>query len=422
MSSDSSFYFLGRGPGSKSLINRAWIVKSYYPDFQIAGASSCEDSVVIEQAVKSLRENKEIFCGQSASALRFMALRASRKKGCHTLTGSQQLFSRPHHSLIKILSQLGVAVQILDRSIVIQSEGWKPQGDALSVPMDVSSQFASAVFLNGWQLEKDLFISLEGPPVSLSYLDMTLSFLKSAGLGIEGQFPEFKILKNSCTSKNLYTVEPDMSNLFTLACFASLRGQAVFTPWAETSLQPDFVFPEILQKMGVPVERVRSSLKISSADVLKPISIQLNSNPDMFPCLAVLCCLAEGESHLYGVSHLAFKESHRLQQTAYLLKHIRRRCVLMEDGLRIKGGGCRKPKRGFNVEKNHLSAFYKKNSVYGEEGMVFDPKEDHRMAMAGALALYAGFRIKVKNPSCVNKSFPDFWKIVFGKNSQSDGC
>lgn len=392
MNAHAEIQFLGKGPGSKSLLNRAWIVKSYYPDFQIIGSSSCDDSAVIEQAVKNLNEGKEIFCGGSASALRFMALRAGRKKGCHTLTGLKSLFARPHHSLIKILNQLGVTVRILENSIVIQSEGWRAQGDSLAVPVDISSQFASAVFLNGWNLEKDLFISLEGNPVSLSYLNMTLSFLKDMGLSIEGKFPEFRILKNSCIAQSSCTVEPDMSSLFTLSCFAGLRGRAVFTPWKEQSLQPDSIFPDVLQQMGIPVERTHLSLKVSSASELKPISIHLGSNPDMFPCLAVLCCLAQGESRLYGAPHLVFKESSRIEQTAYLIQKMGRECMVMEDGVGIKGICSQKTREVIN----------------------FDPKEDHRMAMAGALALYAGFKVEIKHPSCVNKSFPNFWDIVFG--------
>ena len=47
------FQFMGSGPFSKSLLNRAWVVKSYYPSFEILGSSSCDDVQIIENAVHS---------------------------------------------------------------------------------------------------------------------------------------------------------------------------------------------------------------------------------------------------------------------------------------------------------------------------------------------------------------------------------
>ena len=389
--SNKKFNFVGKGPYSKSLLNRAWIVKSYFSNFQITNSSVCDDIKIIETAIQSFKQNKEIFCGQSASAFRFMALRASRKKGTHILTGSEQLLNRPHQTLLTILQQLGVEYHFhKTKKLIIKSQGWIPQGDALVIPSYISSQFASAVFLNGWNLDKDLFISLEGTPVSFSYLDMTLSFLKNLGFQIQGQFPEFKILKNQKPSQYTYTAEQDMSCLFTLACFAVLNGRAVFTPWYENSIQPDAVFPDILDKMGAPIERKNNTLKIKTCSLLKGCSLNLSSTPDLFPCLSILCALASSQSHLFGAGHLKHKESNRLSLMAELIQKINRKIEIQDDGLKIQGST--------KIEKT--------------EKILFDPKDDHRIAMAGALLKFSGFDIDIKNPSCVNKSFPEFWHII----------
>ena len=389
--STQKFNFVGRGSYSKSLLNRAWIVKSYFPNFQITNSSICDDIKIIETAIQSFQNNKEIFCGQSASAFRFMALRASRKKGIHTLTGSEQLLNRPHQPLLTILHQLGVECDFhKTKNLIIKSRGWMPQGDSLVVPSHISSQFASAVFLNGWNLDKDLFISLEGLSVSSSYLDMTVSFLKNLGFQIEGQSPEFKILKNQKPSQYIYTAEPDMSCLFTLACFAVLNGRAVFTPWCEKSIQPDAVFPSLLENMGVSIEHKNNTLKINTCPLLKGCSLNLSSTPDLFPCLSVLCALAGSQSHLFGAGHLKYKESNRLLLMADLIQKINRKVEIQDDGLKIYGSILRKNK----------------------EKILFDPQEDHRVAMAGALLKFAGFDIEIKTPSCVNKSFPEFWRII----------
>ena len=389
--SNKKFHFVGRGPASKSLLNRAWIVKSYFPDFQITNSSTCDDIKIIKTAIQNFKQNKEIFCGQSASAFRFMALRVSREKGCHILTGSEQLLKRPHQPLLTILRQLGVECSFhKTKKLIIKSHGWMPQGDSLIVPSQISSQFASAVLLNGWNLDNDFFISLEGSVVSSRYLDMTVSFLKNLGFQIQGQPPEFKILKKQKLSQYTYTAEPDMSCLFTLACFAVLNGKAVFTPWCENSLQPDAVFPDILEKMGVSIEHKNNSLKVKTCPLLKGCSLNLSSTPDLFPCLSVLCALTCGQSHLFGAGHLKYKESSRLLLIAELMQKINRKIELQDNGLKIHGSTIRENK----------------------ETIFFDPQDDHRMAMAGALLKFSGFDIEIKNPSCVNKSFPEFWRII----------
>ncbi len=223
--------FVGRGPSSKSLLNRAYIIQSYDPSFKVIGSSSCRDIQIISQALEDFRNNKKIFCGQSATALRFMALRVSRRPGSYVLSGGGRLFKRPHQILIKILNQLGVSACLRkEGSLVITSEGWKPQGDAVVFSSDVSSQFASSILLNSFDLEKDLFLSLEGSLVSSAYLKMTLLFLQKLGLRVEGTLPELCIPARQTISKKSYEVEPDMSCLFALACFAALNGQAVSLP------------------------------------------------------------------------------------------------------------------------------------------------------------------------------------------------
>ena len=396
MNTKKPFYFVGRGPDSKSLLIRAWLVKSFFTDFEIKGRSLCDDVQAIEKAVSSLHSKKEIHCGDSAAALRFMALRTSRTKGSWILSGSRELFSRPHQPLLRLLSQLGVKAELQDQTLRIESQGWRLQGDALHLSMNVSSQFASAVMLSSFNLEKDLFISIEGRPLSLSYFKMTLSFLKNLGLKIEGSFPEFHIPKGQGLQKKSCLIEPDMSCLFALASFAALNGQAVFSPWPAKSLQPDYKFPEILKKMGVVIHKKEQALKVSSPEGgLHGGSFDLSSNPDLFCSLAVLCALAKGESRLFGAPHLSHKESPRIEQTLKLLKPTGREISVLDGGLEIKG------------PLNRPS----QSPPQGPEKILFDTS-DHRMAMAAALLAYGGFRVEVKAPHCVNKSFPDFWKII----------
>ena len=326
-----------------------------------------------------------------------------------------------------ILHQLSCKTQVKNNKLILQSEGWQLSGDALHVLVNRSSQFATAIFLNSWDLNKDLYISLEGPFVSKAYLDMTISFLRHMGMQILGQGREYYIPKGQTIKKQYYEVEPDMSCLFALSAMTLKGGSAVFSNWPLKSLQPDIVFPDILRQIGFQVlsssgklsqtldkgggfkiftsnkskvEHENSNkikLKVMAGKALKPLKYNLKNTPDLFPVLSALLALAKGESTLYGAPHLAFKESNRLQSVITLLKQVGRKTQLLpaKDGITLQG-----------------QALLLKEKSAPLSPLCFDPKEDHRMVMAALVLKKAGFSLKILNPQVVNKSFPDFWSIV----------
>ncbi|MCY4321779.1 MAG: 3-phosphoshikimate 1-carboxyvinyltransferase [Bdellovibrionaceae bacterium] len=388
-----SFYFLGTGPFSKSLILRALIVQSYFLQLKIAKDSVCEDVISMKTGLKNLEKNTTINDLHGGAVLRFLALRASRKSHSFILKGSHRLFQRPTQELKMVLNQLSCDTQFTENSLYLKSQGWFLSGDALTIPAHRSSQFASAVFLNSWNLHQDLFVSIEGPIVSSSYFQMTLDFLRFLGMEIKGSYGEYCILAGQKINQMTYHPEPDMSCLFSLAALTGIEGEAIFTDWPETSLQPDFIFPSILSNMGFHNTITNNTLKITKGKKLKPIKYNMKNCPDLFPVLSALCAISDGTSHLYGAPHLRYKESHRIEQMAQLLSRVGRKYKVEEDGLTIIGQPI------LPEEKNQTS-------------ISFDPKKDHRMAMAAALLKKAGFPLKILNPEVVNKSFPDFWSAA----------
>lgn len=388
-----SFYFLGKGPFSKSLLLRALIVQSYFPELQIKGDSECDDVFFLKEGLKNLKDQTTINCSNGGAVLRFLALRASRGTGDFILKGSKSLFQRPIKELQVILNQLGCEIEFNKNDLILKSRGWHLHGDALTVPSHRSSQFMSSALLNSWKLDYDLFLSVEGNMVSTSYFQMTLSFLRYLGMRITGDGREFHIPADQEIHQFTYKPEADMSCLFSLAALTVMEGEAVFTDWPEQSLQPDFIFPSLLEEMGFRIKRVNQTLKVTGAKCLSPIKYDLKNCPDLFPVLAALCALAEGTSHLYGAPHLYYKESNRITEVAKLLQQTGNTVTLLEDGLIIKGRSI------FSKERERTV-------------MCFDPKEDHRLAMAAAVLKKAGRSIQILNPEVVNKSFPAFWSVV----------
>lgn len=392
----SKFYFIGKAPLSKSLLNRALIIKSWFSDFNIQGTSNCEDILIMKKAIEDFKKKRECYCGLSGTAFRFLAVRMSREKGQFLLNGEKALWNRPMEEISTLLSQLSVDIQKTDKGFLISSDGWKIQGDCIHVPSQITSQYASALALNSWNFNQDLYFSINKKNVSYLHFEMTVNFLKQLGLTIQKREQEFFIPKKQFLKENTYSPEQDKSCLFALAGFSVLNGQAVFLDWEENSLQPDNIFPEILKRMGVPIKHKNKQLLISKYTHLKPIQIHLNNFPDLFPILCILCAKAEGLSKLLGLSHLAFKESNRLSKIKELLDCCGISTQIQEDKFFIQG-----------------------KKIWPEVSpFIFDTAKDHRMVMAGELVASLGVPITVKGKSSVNKSFPEFHSLISTARSQ----
>lgn len=384
------FAFVGQIPASKSLLNRALVVQSFFPQLEIVGDSTADDVVSMRKALAQFSRGEEIPCSHAGTVLRFMALRVAREPGRYTLSGSERLFSRPQSELGKVLGQLGAAVEWDKKALKLQSWGWKMVGDALHVPMDRSSQFASAVLLSSWGLDFPLCILLGPNPVSSSYLEMTIQLLRSLGMKIEVDHRELRVPAAQQIAGLRCEVEPDMSSAFALAAAAAVAGQVTITGMPEQSLQPDFRFIEILKDMNVKISHSNGHLHIEQGHKIQGVRVNLTEAPDMFPSLAVLASLAEGESFIEGAPQLEFKESQRKQKTLELIRLTGRDVREFTDGIAITGEP--RPRASTNI--------------------TFDPDQDHRMAMAAALYQLVGEPIEIQNRSVVAKSFPGFWAAI----------
>lgn len=389
---DKDFYFVGKGPLSKSLLNRAFIVQSFFPRFLIQGRNDCQDVQVIEKALKDFPQNSTYHCGLSGSALRFLGIRFSRERGKFLLTGEKELLARPFHELPILLNQLSVnAEERKGMGWLIDSKGWAPQGDSAHVPCSISSQYASALLLSSWNLDRDLYFSLSKNPPSFSYFKMTLHFVRCLGMKVIGEELEYRVPAKQKIKALSYTPEQDKSSLFALASFAALKGQCLLKPWEADSLQPDHIFPDVLNALGVEVKEEGNLLKIQGGFPLKPIEFNLRNCPDLFPVLSVLCAKAEGVSCLSGIQTQTFKESNRLNKIQELL-HL--------SGIETR-------------EEKDALLIYGKKEFPSQNIFKFDCAKDHRIVMAAALMQKCGQNIRLIGKEAVNKSFPDFFEFVF---------
>lgn len=384
-----SFSFQGDIPASKSLMNRALLLQSYFPQIQIHGNSNCDDVRHMKSAIVSLIQKKEIHCGEAGTVLRLMGFRCSRETGNFVLSGSPRLLSRPQKDLVFLLEQLSVTCKLLPDQVRIISQGWKKPLTPIRVNREASSQFASALLLNSWGLDFDLVFEMK-TGVSEGYWEMSLAMAQLLGMSVHKENDFYTVPAGQKVNYFNLVMEPDYSSAFALAAAGALFGESKITNATPKSSQPDFIFVKILEQMGAQVRNDGKTITIKKPKELKAVEVDLKNSPDLFPVLAVLCAFAKGESKLKGAPHLVAKESNRLEKTAELLKKAGLACSIKGQDLVITGNGFE-----FTPMK-----------------FVFDPDQDHRMAMAAGLLKLMGYPVQILSPQVVNKSYPEFWKAL----------
>lgn len=394
----SGFHYRGQIPASKSILNRLLIIQSFSESLILVGDSDADDVVKMRTGLRQVLRGEPADCGAAGTTLRFLSLRASRELGTHHLSGSLRLFERPQTELSRLLTQLDCEAEIRLQRMTVRGQGWqRPLGDVV-IDRSVSSQFASALFLNAWNLDFDLRVQFIGEAVSESYFSMTLELLHQAGMIIDQTKDEtgtlvYRVPAGSQVTATKMIAEPDASSAFALAATGIARAGVVeIENWPKVSLQPDSIFPELLRSMNCSVSIQDHLLRVERLpnQVLGPIDFNLRDAPDLFPVLAVLCSMANGRSRLYGAPHLAHKESDRIGKVSELIKSLGRKVRVLPDGLEIDG----------RSDANFPPSFK------------FTTDHDHRLAMAAAVARAAGAELEIQEPKVVDKSFPGFWKAI----------
>lgn len=386
------FNFDGCISPSKSILLRLLLAESYVIDRSVSPFFTCDDVSKMAEGLVSLFKGEPVNCGDSATALRFLAIRASRLPGTHRIFGSDRLLSRPHGELANIFEQLGVKSQISESQLIIESNGWPQKSLEINVDRSISSQFASSLLLNSWLFVQNIKINWNGSTVSRGYWELSVKLAQKMGMKMRTAESSVEVLPNQSPFVDWSLTEPDMSSAFTVAVLASVSGQARIKTFPTESLQPDACFIDVLKKMGGDIEHNGLDLIVRKASAFQPISFDLSNFPDLFPVLSVLCALAEGKSHLFGAAHLAYKESHRIRKTAELIRLMGRKCEETLDGIIIYG----------QKQNSHFESL---------SAIIFDPDNDHRLVMAAGVARAAGLNIVVTNPNAVRKSFPEFLEI-----------
>jgi 3-phosphoshikimate 1-carboxyvinyltransferase len=332
-----------------------------------------------------------IDCGESGATLRFMIPVAALAPEPSVFVFEKSLEKRPIEPLLQSLKQLGAeaAPQRLGgkSSIVVQGSGIT--GGKTSMRGDVSSQFISGLMFACPMARTDTEITLATPLESKGYVQMTRAVLAEhcVNVSISEEFDHIRIPANQTYKPCSHRVPGDFSSAaFLLAAAAITRSDLTVKNLDYGTVQGDKDVLGILKRMGVNGKVCPDSVEIEgNGDVLEAVNVDARNIPDLVPVCAVLACYAKGTSKIHDAHRLRYKESDRLMSLYLELKKMGVRITMDEDSLTVEGPCVL-------------------------HGATIDPHNDHRIAMACAVAaLGASGETRIQDAECVRKSYPRFF-------------
>jgi 3-phosphoshikimate 1-carboxyvinyltransferase len=234
--------------------------------------------------------------------------------------------------------------------------------------------------------QADTAIKLISALESAHYVKMTEAVLSRHAVEAAVEDKSIFIPGNQTYKADDATVPGDFSSAaFLLAAAAITSSKVTINNLDYEAVQGDKAIVRILKEMGVEGKVCHGSIEIEgTGKPLKPVKVDVKNIPDLVPAIAVLACYADGTSHITGARRLRLKESDRLLTVKEELGKMGADIQITEDSMTIKG--------------THL------------HGATVDPHNDHRIAMAAAVAaLGAEGQTAIEHAECIRKSYPQFY-------------
>ena len=324
----------------------------------------------------------------SGTSMRLFGALAVLGEGPYMLTGTKRMCERPMQALLDSLVQLGVPAHSLGRNgcppVVIV--GGQCKGDRTTIDCSVSSQYLSALLLIAPCLPRGLTIDVSQGPVSKPYIDLTTDIMTAFGVNLRREdYTHFEVPGGQTYRSGDYAVEPDGSNASYFWAAGAITGARVKVAGVtRASRQGDVGLVDVLEQMGCKVAHENDGIAVTGG-ALRAVTVDMGHMPDVVPTLAVVAAFATGTTVIRNVAHLRAKECDRLSAVACELDKMGIEARALDNELHIVGGA--------------------------PHGADIETYDDHRMAMSFAVAGLKVPEVRILNPGCVAKSFPNYWEI-----------
>ncbi|CAN7142289.1 MAG: cytidylate kinase [Burkholderiales bacterium RIFCSPHIGHO2_12_FULL_65_48] len=365
----------------------------------------------------------KLFMGNAGTAMRPLTAALALLGGEFELSGVPRMHERPIGDLVDALRQLGCQIDYLG------NDGYPPlriahangvPALALAEPIrvrgDVSSQFLTALLMAlplaaGTQ---NIVIDVVGELISKPYIAITLQLLARFGIVVEHQnWQRFTIAAGSrYQSPDTIHVEADASSASYFIALGAITSSAGGQNGIKIqgvgldSIQGDIRFVDAARAMGAVVTGGPNWLHIQRGEPgqgwpLKAIDLDCNHIPDAAMTLAVMALYAEGTTTLRNIASWRVKETDRI---AAMANELRKLGATVEEGADF-----------IRVTPPAQAQDWKAASIH--------TYDDHRVAMCFSLAAFnpAGLPVRIEDPKCVAKTFPDYFEALFSVASTATG-
>lgn len=363
-----------------------------------------DDLLVLQEALLEVYSDEEpidygdspLDVGASGTALRFVtAVCASSPGADYVVMGTPRLMERPMKPLLNLLKEAGAGIEALGENSTgpYRVKGNRLKGGEFSIQGDISSQFISALMLVAPSWETGMKLNFTTPLVSKPYIEMTARLMEKFGIKTKLTDERVEVPHDSYIDPLDYQVEADWSSasFFYEACSLGVSNiQLANLPSPKVSLQGDSAAAALFGEIGV-----KSSFDKKGATLTKveerpdKVEVDFKDCPDLLLPFALACLCSDVPFHFSNVAHLRLKESDRLES-------------LRAESLKL----------GFDIEIGDNYVEWNCEKVEKEENPVIDPHDDHRVAMAFAMAALKFGEIRISHPEVVEKSFIDFWNQI----------
>jgi 3-phosphoshikimate 1-carboxyvinyltransferase len=397
-------------PGSKSITNRALVLASLAQgrsviespllsddtDLMIAALRELGFAVDLEQDLQRVivegrggaipASRTELFVGNAGTVMRFLAGMLTLGRGRYRLDGNARMRERPIGELLETLRALGVNASSEFNNgcppVVIAPDN-PCEGGTATIDATLSSQFVSALLMPAPLWKKGLRLTIIGE-VARPFIDMTLAMMKRWGAAATREDGTLVVAGGQSYRAQIFPVEPDASSASYFAAASALCGGIVRIPkLRRDSVQGDIGFLGLLEQMGTTVTWFGDGVEIRGTGELRGIDVDMSAMPDMAPTLAAIAPFASSPTTIRNVAFIRHHESDRIRALATELGRLGAAVAEREDGLTISPSKLRPA--------------------------TIETYDDHRIAMSFAAVGLKLAGLRIKNPACVSKTFPDFF-------------
>lgn len=414
-----------RLPGSKSISNRTLLLAALAAGTtRIMDLLASDDTHVMLMALQKLGvkwqqsgetqdytvhgaegvfpvHHADLFMGNAGTAIRPLTAALAAMGGDYTIHGVSRMHERPIGDLVDALRAVGARIAYTGMAGFppLHIQRGQLHAQRMQVRGNVSSQFLTALLMAAPLMAKEQAVRIDvvGELISKPYIEITLNLMQRFGVTVEREgWQAFTIqAAQQYRSPGTIHVEGDASSAsYFLAAGAIAGGPVRIEGVGRDSIQGDVRFVEALQKMGATVAMGDNWIEAESNGPLQAIDADFNHIPDAAMTIAIAALYAEGRSVLRNIGSWRVKETDRLAAMATELRKLGATVEEGADYLAITP-----------PEQLHAAAI--------------DTYDDHRMAMCFSLASLdgaarRGARIRINDPGCVAKTFPDYFNAFAG--------